>query len=64
MRTLIIILVGFALWGAGILAARIFAGASAAATMVATVGFVALWFVVAAWNMYVGVTQAGYSVLE
>jgi len=26
--------------------------------------FVPLWFIVAAWNMWAGVTQAGYSVAE
>jgi len=30
----------------------------------ATAAFVAIWFVAAAWNMWIGVSQAGYSFQE
>lgn len=63
MRTLIIILAGFALWLACLGIAKILSGTSAAYAR-ATQAFVALWLVAAAGNMWVGVAQAGYSVQE
>ncbi|MBI3507504.1 MAG: hypothetical protein HY059_21925 [Proteobacteria bacterium] len=64
MRTLIIVLAGFALWGLCLGAARLFAGAGQPATAAATGVFVGLWFLAAAANMWVGVTQAGYGFRE
>jgi len=61
MRTMWILLGGFALWGACLAAARLFAGWSSGAVATATWLFVALWFVLAALNMYVGIAHAGYS---
>lgn len=60
MRTLIIILGGFVVWGVCLGIARAFGLSSKAATVV----FVAIWFVVAAVNMWLGVSRAGYSVGE
>jgi hypothetical protein len=57
VRTLIIILGGFVLWAASLGAAKLLGGSMKAAT----IGFVAVWFVIAAANMWVGVSQAGYS---
>lgn len=60
MRTLIIIVGGLVLWAACIGAARLLAGSTKTATIV----FVALWFIAAAANLWIGVTQAGYTFRE
>jgi hypothetical protein len=44
--------------------ARLLGGSSALSTWTATIVFSAIWFVVAAANMWVGVSQAGYSFWE
>jgi hypothetical protein len=62
MRTLIIIGIGFALLGACLGVGWLAGGA--AKLRLASLVFVALWFVAAAVNMYVGVTRAGYSFME
>jgi hypothetical protein len=62
MRTLIIIAAGFAVWAACLGIARSIAGASA--MTYATAAFAAIWFIVAAVNMWIGVSQAGYSFME
>jgi hypothetical protein len=61
MRTAIIIVAGFVLWGICLGIAR-FTGLMSATA--ATYWFIFLWFVVAAVNMFFGVTRAGYSVKE
>jgi hypothetical protein len=63
MRTLIIILAGFAVWLACLGIAKMLGGTPAAYAK-ATRTFVALWLLAAAGNMWVGVAQAGYSVQE
>lgn len=60
MRTLIIILGGLALWGASLGLARLLA----ASTKTATIAFAVLWFLVAAGNMWIGISQAGYTFKE
>jgi len=60
VRTLIIILGGFALWAASLGAARLLGRSM----RTATIAFVAIWCVIAAGNMWVGVYQAGYSFRE
>ena len=64
MRTLIILIGGLVLWGACLGVARLLGDASAGKTSLATYVFVALWFVISAANMWIGVAQAGYSVKE
>lgn len=64
MRTAIIILGGFALWAACLGIAKLLASSSALSMTTATTVFVALWFVAAAANMWIGVSQAGYSFKE
>ena len=64
MRTLLIILGGFALWGASLGVARLLGGSAALSSWTATIVFAVLWFVLAAANMWVGVSQAGYSFRE
>jgi hypothetical protein len=64
MRTGIVILVGFAVWGACLGVARLLGGGSVPAMIRATRTFVIFWFMVAVTNMWVGVTQAGYAASE
>jgi hypothetical protein len=52
------------LWGVSVGVARLLGGSSALSTWTATIVFSAIWFVVAAANMWVGVSQAGYSFCE
>jgi hypothetical protein len=61
MRTAVIIVAGFVLWGICLAIAR-FTGVLS--TTAATALFIILWLIVAAVNMYFGVTRAGYSVQE
>jgi hypothetical protein len=64
MRTLIILFSGFLLWGAVIGTVRLLAGTGVSSMTTATVAFIAVWFVAAAVNMWIGITQAGYSFRE
>jgi hypothetical protein len=64
MRTAIIILGGFVLWGACLGFAKLVYSGNPSAITVATATFVALWFVAAAVNMWLGVTQAGYTFMQ
>ena len=64
MRTLIFLLGGLVLWGVCLGIAKLVAKGSASAMTVAAAAFVAIWFVVAAGNMWMGVSQAGYSFKE
>ncbi len=61
MRTLIIILGGFALWALCLGGARLLSKSGGASSMLATAAFLMLWLLAATANMWVGVTQAGYS---
>jgi len=62
MRTALFLLAGIALWALCLGIARLAASAGAAA--IATWTFIAIWFLVAAGNMWMGVSQAGYSLGE
>lgn len=64
MRTLMFIVGGFVLWAVCLGIAKLAAKASASSLTLATVVFAVIWFVIAAANMWVGVTQAGYSFKE
>jgi hypothetical protein len=64
MRTLIFIVGGFLLLATCLGMARLLSNGLADAMRVATIAFVALWFVIAAANMWTGVAKAGYSVAE
>jgi len=64
MRTVIIIVAGLVLWAACLGVAKLLAGPSASSMTTATVVFVVMWFVAAAANMWIGVSQAGYSFQE
>jgi hypothetical protein len=60
MRTLIILLVGTALAGVCLFISRQLLGSTAVGLRV----FLALWFIAAAVNLWIGVRHAGYSVAE
>lgn len=62
MRTALIIGGGILLWAIGAFAARR-SGATISPTTILW-GFAAVWLLVAAGNMWVGVSRAGYSVRE
>ncbi|RZL88644.1 MAG: hypothetical protein EOP82_22550 [Variovorax sp.] len=64
MRTLMFIVAGFVLLAGCLGAAKLLCNGLADAMRMATIVFLALWFVVAAANMWFGVAKAGYSVAE
>lgn len=64
MRTAVIIVVGFAVWAVFLGIAKLVDSGSASSLGRATQAFVLVWFMVSALNLWVGVTQAGYSVRE
>jgi hypothetical protein len=64
MRTAIILLGGLVLWAVCLGIGKLVAGASASSMTTATIAFVAIWFVAAAVNMWIGMSQAGYSFKE
>ena len=63
MRTLLIVLIGFALWAACLWVANL-VGKSGSSMTAATAIFVAIWFIAAALNMWIGISNAGYSFQE
>jgi len=64
VRTALFLVAGLLLLGAALLLGKLFSSQYPGATFVATVAYVALWFIVAGANMWVGVARAGYSVTE
>jgi hypothetical protein len=62
MRTALFLLAGFLLLAASLIVGKLFSSNYPGATTAATVFFLALWLVVAAFNMWVGVARAGYSI--
>ena len=64
MRTVTFILGGFVLWAVCLGVAKLFANTASSSMTTATIAFVAIWFVAAAVNMSIGVSQAGYSFQE
>jgi hypothetical protein len=64
MRTALFLAAGLLLLAASLLLGRLFSANYPGATLAATVAYVALWFVIAGANMWIGVAKAGYSVTE
>jgi hypothetical protein len=64
MRTVLFLVSGLLLLAAFLLLGRLLSASYPAATLVATVAYVALWFIIAGANMWVGVAKAGYSTAE
>ena len=61
MRTALFLVSGLLLMGGFLLLGKLFTGQYPEASRLATLTFVVAWFVVAAVNMWLGVTRAGYS---
>jgi hypothetical protein len=64
VRTLLFLVAGLLLLAAFLLLAKLFSPNYPDATRLATIAYVALWFIIAGANMWVGVARAGYSVAE
>jgi hypothetical protein len=64
MRTAIIIVGGFLLWAACVVAAKLVPGSTGASLTTATIVFVVIWFLAAAVNLWAGVSKAGYTFAE
>jgi len=64
MRTAIIILGGFLLLSLCLVAGRWLGGTGKEAVVTAAQIFIAIWLAAAAFNMWMGVAKAGYSVAE
>ena len=64
MRTAIIILGGLVLWAICLGIAKLFGNFTSSSTTTATIVFAVLWFAAAALNMWIGVSQAGYTFQE
>ena len=64
MRTALFLVAGLLLLAASLLLGRLFSSNYPGATLAATAAYVALWFVIAGANMWIGVAKAGYSVTE
>jgi hypothetical protein len=64
MRSLFIIFGGFVLLGVCLGAAKFLTGDFAGASRIATIAFLVLWLLAAAFNMWFGVARAGYSAKE
>lgn len=64
MRTGLFLLAGFLLLAGTLLLGKLFSANHANAMVAATVAFIALWFLLAGANMWVGVAKAGYSIGE
>ncbi len=61
MRTALFLLAGFLLLAAALILARLFSANYPDAPIWATALFLLLWLIIAAINMWLGVTKAGYS---
>ena len=64
MRTGLFLAAGFLFLAASLLLGKLFSPNYPGATVVATVAYVILWFVIAGGNMWIGVEKAGYSIGE
>jgi hypothetical protein len=64
MRSVVIIVAGLVLLGLFVLGGRLIGGGAIQTMVTAVKIFLPLWFVVAAINMWMGVSGAGYSVAE
>jgi hypothetical protein len=64
VRTVLFLVAGLLLLAAVLLLAKLFSSHYPDATRLATIAYVALWFVIAGANMWIGVARAGYSVAE
>jgi len=63
MHILMVIIGGTVLLGVFCLFGRLW-GADMSALVLAAKAFIPVWFIIAAVNMYIGVTRAGYTVMD
>jgi hypothetical protein len=63
MRTAIIIVAGFVLWGICIGIAKLLSSNPSSMT-IATVAFIVIWLVLAAVNMWLGISTAGFTFMQ
>lgn len=64
MRTAIIIVAGFVLWGLCLGVAKLAADLNASSATIATLAFIVIWFVLAAVNMWLGISTAGFTFMQ
>ncbi|MPZ44467.1 MAG: hypothetical protein GEV05_13880 [Betaproteobacteria bacterium] len=64
MRTGLFLLAGLLLLAAFLILGKLFSTNYPGATLTAAIGYIAVWFIVAALNMWIGIAKAGYSVAE
>lgn len=64
MRTLAIIIGGLVLLGCSLLAGRYLGGGATGTLIMAAKGFLVGWFFLALYNLWMGVSGAGYSLAE
>jgi hypothetical protein len=64
MRTGLLLLAGFLFLAASLIVGKLFSASYPGGTTIATVLFVVLWLVMAAFNTWLGVAKAGYAVAE
>jgi hypothetical protein len=64
MRTVFVLVSGLLMFGGLFFYSRLFVQHFPGAVATATYAFVALWFAATAFNMWVGISQAGYSLRE
>ena len=64
MRTLLFLIAGVMLLAAFLLLAKLFSASVTDAPRVALISFVVVWLIISGLNMWIGVTRAGYSIVE
>jgi hypothetical protein len=64
MRTLLFLTVGFLLLAACFLLGRLFSAHYPNAMATVTVAFMCLWLLISGFNLWVGVSKAGYSLAD
>jgi len=64
MRTELFLIAGFLLLAASLLLGKLFSANYPSASVAAIIAYVALWFVIAVANMWIGVAKAGCSFAE
>jgi hypothetical protein len=64
MRTGLFLLAGFLLLASAAILAKLFSGHHAEAPTWLTVAFLGIWFGLTGFNLWVGVSKAGYSFME
>jgi hypothetical protein len=64
VRTVLFLVAGLLFLAAVLLLAKLFSSHYPDAMRLATIAYVALWFIIAGANMWIGVVRAGYSVAE